>query len=229
MPRRARLRLAGHPFHLYNRGVNRSACFQDPEDYRRFLGLLQEASLESGCAIHAYALMTNHIHLLVTPSDAEAFSSMMKRVAQCHAQACNKRWGRSGPLWEGRYKACLVRGHDYELTCQRYIELNPVRARMVSHPAEYPWSSHRANAFGLPDPLLSPSIAFRSLAEDEAERRIVYRGMFDEPVDPDALQRIRAATNGGFVLGARSATGQLEERLGQRVSRLRRRAPTRGA
>ena len=156
MPRRARLSIAGIPWHIMHRGNNRSPCFFRPDDYRHYLRILSEQAILHACAIHAYVLMTNHVHLLITPAQRESTANMMKLVAQYHTQYINRTYERSGTLWEGRFKSCLSREESYILTCYRYIELNPVRAGMVTHPDKYPWSSYGRNGGEQFDPMLTP-------------------------------------------------------------------------
>ena len=202
MPRQARLLFAGHPLHVWQRGVNRGICFADDADRAFYLGLLQEVLPDSGCALHAYVLMTNHVHLLLTPGDDGAAAHLMKAVAQRHAQRFNKRLKRTGPLWEGRFKSSLVDSHGYALNCHRYIEENPVRAGMVRHAAEYPWSSFGANAMGLPCPFLEEHAVMRALHEDPAARRLAYRAMFDEPQPDRELELFRSALKSGLAAGS---------------------------
>jgi putative transposase len=144
MPRRARIQLPGVPVHLIQRGNNRSACFYADEDYRFYLDHLTEQATKHRCAIHAWCLMTNHVHLLVTPRHADSLSRLMKALGQRYVQYINRTYRRSGTLWEGRFRSCLLQEEAYVLACYRYIELNPVRACLVAHPAEYRWSSYRA-------------------------------------------------------------------------------------
>src|SRR4051812_23176241 len=144
MPRRARLSLPNIPWHIIQRGNNRAVCFAAEADYRRYLDELAELSKRFGCAVHAYALMTNHVHLLLTPDEAEGPGLLMKHLGQRYVQHVNRAYGRSGTLWEGRFRSCLTQSEDYLLACQRYIELNPVRAGMVRHPRDYRWSSYHA-------------------------------------------------------------------------------------
>ena len=140
MPRRPRITLAGVPLHIIQRGNNRQACFYTDEDYHSYLGWLEEYSRESKCAVHAYVLMTNQVHLLLTPGTAGSAGQMMKRLGQRYVQYVNRSYRRSGTLWEGRFRSCLGQEEQY-LLGYRYIEPNPVRAGMVEHPAEYRWSS----------------------------------------------------------------------------------------
>jgi putative transposase len=202
MPRRARFVFPGHPLHIRQRGVNRERCFADDSDRVFFLGLLQELLPRSGCELHAYVLMPNHVHLLVTPAEVDSAARLMKGIAQRHAQRCNKRWKRVGPLWDGRFKSSLVDSDRYSLVCHRYIEENPVRAKMVRHPAEYPWSSFRANALGFPCPFLTEHPTLLSIHEDPVERRIAYRRMFDTPQPQRELEKMRKALMSSLPTGS---------------------------
>ena len=184
------------------RGVDHMATFREAGDRELYLGLLHELAPFFACEVHAYVLMTNHVHLLVTPRTDAGCSSLMKNLGQRYVQAVNRRWGRSGPLWGDRFKSCFVDTLTYALRCQRYIEMNPVRARMVRHPAEYRWSSFRSNAFGVPSPLLKPLTAYVDLGSDEEERRLAYRGFLDEPESEEFGEEIRAATRAGRGIGS---------------------------
>ena len=141
MARRPRLELPGIPLHVIQRGTNRSACFVGDGDRGLYLRCLREAARRHTCAVHAYVLMSNHVHLLVTPSSIGAVAATMQDVGRRYVRLFNQIHGRSGTLWEGRYKSSLIDSESYLLTCHRYIELNPVRAGLVNHPLEYPWSS----------------------------------------------------------------------------------------
>src|SRR5438105_2497922 len=143
MPRRARLTAAGVPAHVIQRGNNRGACFFADDDYAFYVHYLEELAKQFGCAIHAYVLMTNHVHLLLTPEQANSASQLMKHLGQRYVQYVNRSYRRSGTLWEGRFRSCLTQEETYVLACYRYIELNPVRAQMARHPREYRWSSYR--------------------------------------------------------------------------------------
>src|SRR5271165_6570053 len=142
MPRHARFMMAEQPVHVIQRGHNRDACFFDPADYRFYLEQLAALSAQTGCAVHAYCLMTNHVHLLLTPATASGCGALMKHLGQRYAQHVNRTYRRSGTLWEGRFRSCLTQSEHYLLACQRYVELNPVRAGMVRDPGDYAWSSH---------------------------------------------------------------------------------------
>jgi putative transposase len=219
MPRRARLRLADVPVHLIQRGNNRGPCFFANADYRRYLHLVAQLAPEFGCVVHAYVLMTNHVHLLLTPRAVDSTSLLMKHVGQRYVQHVNRTYARSGTLWEGRFKSCLVQSGAYLLACCRYIELNPVRAGMVAHPRDYPWSSHRANAEGRPDGLVVPHGEFERLGTTPQARRAAYRGLFDAGLDCSIIATIRDATNGNIVLGNASFRSEVEAALGRRAGR----------
>jgi putative transposase len=162
--------------------------------------------------------MTNHVHLLLTPSTAEAAGELMKRLGQCYVQYINRTYRRSGTLWEGRFKSCLTQEESYFLSCCRYIELNPVRASMVNHPAEYPWSSYRANAQGEANKVLAAHPLYTSLGSSKSERNSAYRELFRYQLDPGVVDEIRAATNGNYVLGNREFQAQVAKALGRRVT-----------
>ena len=172
MPRRPRLQLAEVPLHIVQRGINREPCFFAEEDYHCYLHWLEEAARDCRCAIHAYALMTNHVHLLLTPKANGSPARLMQSLGRRYVQYINRFYRRTGSLWEGRYKSSLVQAETYLLACYRYIELNPVRAEMVADPGQYRWSSYRANGLGLPDARLTPHplyLAQGSSAEERAQ------------------------------------------------------------
>jgi len=212
MPRRARIAIAGIPWHIIQRGNNRSACFYADEDYRRYLETLHEQATLYGCAIHAYVLMTNHVHLLLTPKKPEGVALLMKHLGQRYVQYINRTYRRSGTLWEGRFRSCLTQSEDYVLSCYRYIELNPVRADMVRHPSDYRWSSYRANGEGLPDPVITPHEEYLRLG------RRAYRDLFTAHMDPGRISEIRQATNGNYALGDSRFTAEIEQMLNRRAT-----------
>lgn len=218
MPRRPRLALPYVPLHLIQRGNNRQACFFADEDYRFYLDWLTEYASKMGCQVHAYVLMTNHVHLLLSAGQAESVGALMKAVGQRYVQYVNRTYRRSGTLWEGRFRSCPTQGETYLLACQRYIELNPVRAGMVAHPAEYRWSSYRANAQGELDALVQPHPLYEALGQDAAIRQAVYRELFRFELDPGLVDEIRKATNGNFALGDARFADQISAVLGRRVT-----------
>lgn len=219
MPRRPRLALADVPLHLIQRGNNRQACFFTPEDYRYYLEWLEGYAEKCGCRVHAWVLMTNHVHLLLTANQADAPGALMKALGQRYVQYVNRVYRRSGSLWEGRYRSCIAQDERYLLLCQRYIELNPVRAGMVEHPAEYRWSSYRANAQGEESRLISPHPLYLSLGRDDEERRAAYRELFRDELEPGVVDAIRGATNGNFALGDPRFCTQVTAALGRRATR----------
>ena len=221
MPRCPRLNLAGMPLHLVQRGNNRSACFFTDEDYRFYLHWLSLYAHQYGCAIHAYVLMTNHVHLLLTPTKADAPAKLMQSLGRRYVQYINKFYKRSGTLWEGRYKASVVNADEYLLACYRYIELNPVRAGMVEHPREYVWSSNAANAAGQSNPLLKPHAIYIDLDRDEKKRQAAYDDLFRIELDPEVLIAIRTATNKGKVLGNVRFKAEIAAMTGRRVDSAR--------
>ena len=201
MARPSRLFLPGIPLHIIQRGGNRQDCFLDDADRRRYLAYLRACLLASPCRVHAYVLMRNHIHLLLSAQDIVFLSRVMKTLNQRYTQYFNWRYGCTGSLWEGRYKSCLVQGERYLLTCQRYIELNPVRAGMVKAASHYRWSSYRSNALGTTDQLLSPHALYLSLGQTDAERQGRYRALFEESLTEQCVTQLRVAINAEFVIG----------------------------
>jgi putative transposase len=191
MPRPHRFELPGIPQHVIQRGNNRAACFGDQSDYRFYLAELGRLVQREACDLHAYVLMTNHVHLLVTPREKGAIACVMQSLGRCYVRQFNDRHARTGTLWEGRYKACLVEEGNHLLHCYRYIESNPVRASIVADPADYPWSSHRHNAFGEPDAMVTPHRTLLALGQDADERQRAFRNWTMASVDSDELDAIR--------------------------------------
>lgn len=218
MPRRARLVVPGIPWHIIQRGNNRSACFYADEDYHRYLDTLKEQAKKYDCLIHAYCLMTNHVHLLLTPMHEESAALLMKHLGQRYVQYINRTYKRSGTLWEGRFRSCLAQSEEYVMACYRYIELNPVRAQMVEHPAEYPWSSYCANGEGKCNDMLTPHDEYLRLGRTVTSRIKNYRGLFSAHLEPEILDDIRQSTNGNYVLGSTRFKEEIANMLKRRVS-----------
>lgn len=216
MPRRPRIHLAGTPLHIVQRGHNREACFFAEEDYHTYRHWLGEALTASGCRLHAYALMTNHVHLLLRPPAAGTVARMIISLGRRYVQYINKTYRRTGTLWDSRYKSSLVQADRYLLLCQRYIELNPVRAAMVDDPANYRWSSYRANGLGQADPLLTPHPVYAALDRAEVPWLAAYRALFRPELDTDAIDDIRMALDQGQPLGDSRFLGTIERATGQR-------------
>ena len=219
MPRRARLSLPGIPWHIIQRGSNRSVCFHAEADYQFYLHYLKEFADRFGCAVHSYVLMTNHVHLLLTPAREDSAGLLMKHLGQRYVQYINRTYRRTGTLWEGRFRSCLTQSEDYVLACYRYIELNPVRAGMVMKPQDYRWSSYHANGLGRANALLSTHEEYRRLGRSEGDRREAYRAPFRAHVDEALVEEIRSATNGNYALGNKRFQKQIETALGRRVVR----------
>lgn len=207
--------------HLIQRGVNRTSCFHADADHLAYLSHLRVLSAKHGCAVHAYCLMTNHVHLLVTPTTDDACTALMRDLGQRYVPYFNRKYGRTGTLWEGRFRSCLVESARYVLACYRYIELNPVRAGMVSQPNAYPWSSYSVNGGAGTDPLLVPHPEFTALAEEEHRRHAAYRALFAEGIDESLLAAIRDATNTGYPLASDTFKNDVLVPKGWRVSALK--------
>jgi putative transposase len=201
VPRRPRVHLADYPLHIVQRGINREPCFFTDEDYYCYLHWLEESARACGCAIHAYVLMTNHVHLLLTPAESGAPSRLMQSLGRRYVQYANRFYHRTGSLWEGRYKSSVVQAESYLLACSRYIELNPVNAGMVIDPGQYRWSSYRANGLGQTDPRVTPHVLYQQLGSDVTERQVAYRALFRPELDADAATNIRQALQLGMPVG----------------------------
>jgi len=210
MPRRARLDLPHLPVHVIQRGNNRQATFFTDADYQFYMQCLGEAAKRYGCRVHAYVLMTNHVHLLASGDEQYAISRMMQHVGRRFVQYINKTYRRSGTLWEGRFKASLVDAENYFLRCARYIDCNPVRANMVAAPGEYRWSSHRTLAMGARDGLVTLHDQYLRLGQSAMERQTAYCGLFATEMDQVDLEQIRGATARGWPLGSERFKDQIE-------------------
>ncbi|NYE61340.1 putative transposase [Duganella sp. 1224] len=215
MPRQSRVVLPAVPLHVIQRGHDRQRCFFMDDDYVVYRQWLHEAAVLAETHVHAYVLMSNHVHLLMSVADAAGLAGMMKELAQRYAQYLNYRHGTSGTVWDGRYKSCLVQTEGYLLTCQRYIEMNPVRAGMVRFPGNYKWSSYRCNAEGRHDEVVTPHSVYERLGTGASARRQAYLRLFLETLTPQQLEQIRAAGNGNGVLGDRAFIAQHRRRTPQ--------------
>lgn len=225
MARRPRLVLPAVPLHIIQRGNNRAPCFVHQTDYLVYLTLLRQYAAGTACQVHAYVLMTNHVHLLLSSSNATGPSVLMRRLGQHYVQYFNRRHARTGTLWEGRFRSCLVEDERYLLICQRYIELNPVRANMVCDPGQYRWSSYHANAYGLDDGLVTPHLIYAGLGKHEHERRAAYQDLFRDVFPDQLLDRIRRAGNSNKPLGPASFIEEVARASGQPVGLERRGRP----
>ena len=211
--------LAGVPVHLIQRGNNRSACFVTQEDRSFYLFHLSRALGRFGCELHAYCLMTNHVHLLLTPQAVQSCGLLMKHMGQLHSQYFNKLYKRTGSLWEGRFRSCLVQSERYLLTCYCYVELNPVRAGLAARPIEYPWSSHAKNLGGSPAGPITPHAEYLRLGATAEDRGHAYAALVHSQLETPLVEQIRAATNGGYALGDEHFRASMSLALGRRVEK----------
>jgi len=193
MPRLRRIDAPGYPQHIVQRGNNRQAVFFSNRDPALYLGLLRDCANEHHCRVHAHVLMGSHVHLLLTPDAPGGMSRMMQAVNRIYVRHVNGRERRTGSLWGGRFHSTVIDTDRYLLACQRYIELNPVRAGMVAHPGDYRWSSYRANAQGRANALLAPHSAFELIAADAESRRRRYVEFIEQGVPAGDLAAIRRA------------------------------------
>ena len=222
MPRKPRFFLSGVAVHMVIRGNSRKAIFAEADDYHAYLGWLKEAADAHNCQIHAYVLMSNHIHLLVSASNPNNLSKLPQHVGRRYVPFFNHKYGRSGTLWEGRFKASSIDSERYLLTCYRYIELNPVRANMVERPGDYRWSSYGANAAAASNPVVAPHPLYLALGNDNKQRARRYRESFREELDGELINEIRASVQTGTPLGNERFKSEVEQLLGMKVGQARR-------
>ena len=217
MARLPRFVIPGQPQHVIVRGNNREAIFYAEADYQFYLDKLKLACDKHECELHAYVLMTNHIHLLLTPHKEDGLAKTLQMVGRYYVQYFNFTYRRTGTLFEGRYKATVIDSEHYLLSCYRYIELNPVRAVMVTHPSEYPWSSFNVNAHGVEDAraLLKPHSEYVALNTDTTKRHAAYRALFKTRISEKILNEIRESTNKSWVLGSDKFKMQIERKTGR--------------
>lgn len=218
MPRRPRVFLPGQPIHLIQRGHNRSRIFHGADDAKAYLKWLREACAKRGVALHAYALMPDHVHLLVTPKSEPSLPSAMRDVNWRYSRHANAAQGRTGSLWDGRYKACIVDAKEYFFACCRYVELNPLRIGIAQDPETYRWSSFKSNALGMINPILTPHPLYLSLGTNAAARAAAYLELFDQPLPESTVAAIRAATNGDWALGNNSFEARVTRHAGRNMT-----------
>jgi len=217
MPRRPRWFEPALPLHIVQRGNNRMPCFASPEDHRSYLHWLHEYARQHRCPLHAYVMMTNHVHLLLTPTDVEGPSALMQDLGRSYVRQFNRKYERSGTLWEGRFKAHPVECERYFLNVQRYIELNPVRAGLAATPEQYRWSSYHSNALGKADEVVVAHDIYLGLGQSDVERRQVYQEFFGEPEDPTINDAIRACVATGHPYGSPAFRKRVASSLGLRL------------
>lgn len=222
MARLPRFVIPGQPQHVIVRGNNRSEIFCADSDYHFYVEKLKEACDKHRCDIHAYVLMTNHVHLLLTPDSESSISKLIQMTGRYYVQYFNYCYQRTGTLWEGRYKATLIDSDNYLLACMRYIEMNPVRAGMASHPESYAWSSYAVNAMGARSDLVSHHHEYLRLGHNDTERQSAYRQLFRSRLDTEIIDQIRDATNNAWVLGNELFKQRIAAQLERRVEPLKR-------
>ena len=229
MPRKPRFFVAGAPVHAVQRGHGKAAVFFDDFDYLEYLRCLKQAADSCGCTIHAYVLMTNHIHLLLTPDRADSVARLFQGIGRDYVRHINKTYQRSGGFWEGRYKCNVIDSSDYLLRCMRYIETNPVRAKMVDQAADYRWTSYAANALGVSNAIILPHAEYAALGTTIAVRTAAYRALFAAPPNANELHALRAALQTGTPLGNERFKAEIETTLQIKVGQARRGRPARPA
>lgn len=218
MSRQPRIWLDDVPLHIVQRGHNRSPCFFGESDYHVYLHCLGQALIETECRLHAYVLMTNHVHLLLTPRHGAAVPRLFVYLGRRYVRHVNRRYDRTGTLWDSRYKCSIVDTDGYFLACQRYIELNPVRADIVDDPIQYPWSSFHANALGRPDPHVSPHPVYLGLATSPGARHAAYGQFVRAPLPHRSIDEIRCALNRNRPLGNRRFVAEIERVTGRSLA-----------
>ena len=217
MPRKPRFYQPGMPVHAFQRGHNKQPVFFEDEDYLVYLRLLRESAEACGCMVHAYVLMTNHVHLLVTPESTTAMSTLFQSIGRHFVPYINKTYQRRGGLWEGRHKGNIIESEAYFLSCMRYIEMNPVRAGMVDHPGKYRWSSYASNALGVDNSIIQLHEQYLALGTTPENRQAAYRGLFAIKTDANELDMIRASLYSGTPLGNECFKKQIEVMTGCKV------------
>jgi len=220
MPRKPRFFLPGIPCHVVQRGNNRSACFYGDDDFAFYMSIVDEALQKHHVQLHAYVLMTNHVHLLMTPATPEGIGKVMQSIGRIYVRTLNTRYRRTGTLWEGRYKASLIESDAYLLCCQRYIELNPVRAQSVAHPGDYLWSSYQQYGNGKTIQCLSPHPLFLALGNTPDERRQKYRELILQGLRETELDSIRRCLQHNYPLGNRVFLDEVESALEQKIGKV---------
>lgn len=224
MPRRKRMYLSGYTYHLVQRGNNREACFIEPENYQFYLDLWRHCAERYGVAVHAYCLMTNHVHFLVTPDETDSISRATSVIGSRYAYYFNKSYQRTGTVWEGRHKSSLVHNEQYYLTCSRYIELNPVVAGMVNKPEQYKWSSFAVNAWGGESGLvLHPE--YLKLGQDSETRCFAYRELFKHQLPEQDIHLIEKASDYCYPVGEARFCQQIEDQYGIKLGQSKRGRP----
>lgn len=229
MARLPRLVVPNQPHHLIQRGVDQQLVFHETADYMFFLDCLREASRQFNVAIHAYVLMPNHLHLLATPADKDGLARMMQWIGRHYVPYFNQKYHRSGTLWQGRYRTSVLDAEHYLMLCSRYIDLNPVRAKLVAHAGDYAWSSYQHHVGIKSDPMISDHVLYWSLGNTPFEREAAYRRLIEEGLDEHEVRMLSEATLKGWALGSDQFKAGLERQVRRRVQPSRRGRPAREA
>ena len=219
MARLPRLTLAGYPHHIIQRGNNRQMIFADAQDFEAMLALLADNAQKFAVAVHAYVLMDNHFHLLATPATAEALPLMMQAVGRSYVRYFNQRHGRTGTLWEGRYRSTLIETERYLLACMVYIDLNPVRAAMVAQPAAWPWSSHAHYLGQRSDKLVTPHALYWALGNTPFAREAAYAALVQAGISGPQQVALTDAALRGWALGEADFVAELQKKSQRRVTK----------
>lgn len=227
MPRRRRIDMPGIPQHVVQRGNNRGVCFFTDDDRYAYLDRLMHHAAKLTIEVHAYVLMTNHVHLLLTPRRHGAVSTLMQDLGRDYVQLVNAAYHRSGTLWEGRFHSCLIDSERYLLTCMRYIELNPIRAGVASSPENYHWSSFRSNALGRQSSMLTPHSAYCALGASTQECCAAYLALFASALDAEDVQALRRHTQQRAAWGTERFQQEIAAMLGRPVAAVPRGRPPR--
>jgi len=225
MPRKPRCYVPNIPCHVITRGNDRQACFFKTGDYEFYLACLSDACDRYKVALHAYVLMTNHVHLLMTPESEEGISRVMQSIGRRYVQYVNLKYRRTGTLWEGRHKASLVEDEAYLMACYQYIELNPVRANMVKHPVDYPWTSYFENTGVKKQNITKRHSIYDRLGLDTKSRQTAYKALFDLQLPPALLNNIRQASEFSMPIGSADFQRQIEEAVGRELGYAKRGRP----
>lgn len=219
MARQTRIVIPGQPLHIMHRGNNRQDVFKKEDDYQRFINELLASLEQSNCALHAYVLMPNHFHLLLTPSTEKSLPLFMQSLGRRYVRYFNNEYQRSGTLWEGRYKSSLIDSNTYLLRCSRHIEENPIRANLVTFPDEYKWSSYHHNALGGRDPLITEHESYKQIAATERARNLAYLGLFRTVRDNKETKLISTSIEKGEVLGSELFHQTIASEVGLKTKR----------
>lgn len=225
MARLPRVRLIGVPQHIIQRCIHGQVCFVSEQDFTAYINWLQHYAAKFDVEIHAWVIMPDHVHLLCTPRIEKGISAMLQGLGRQYVRYFNDAYQRSGTLWEGRFKSCLVEPETYLLELYRYIELNPVRAGIVEHPSQYAWSSYQVNALGKKSALCTPHEQYLSLAKDELKRQKDYRILFNVQIDDQLLDDIRRGVNKSMAIGSNVFKQQIENLTGRQMTERKRGRP----